>query len=379
MTETNEIIKNLFDTLDDEKTGAQAKRGFKYQDWWCTEKIFSVWAAEDAKDFALGAEIKEDAVVIDSITVPEKLEFYQIKKRENKNWLLSDLYRVDTQKKSILSKLYSRLLKFETSDIRLFFITNASLKAKHVNEEKERYLTDVNLEVNLIENDKEKIKKNIRSQLDLADEMEIDLNTIHFKVSSLPLQDTDKYVYGSIYALNSEYKFPIAIKNIHVAANHITHIFNKISADTDYATDFSKLLSRCVTREQLEKIITTIEKNFFDPEDILKNGINKLEHESYPHRKLKKIELASHEVLLDLRNRSKSNTQTLFTEIHHYYLRNDHILDELINFSSIVDQVATNIHSSENDGFFSLEYIKCAVIIYDISNGKIYCEKFFNI
>ena len=379
MTETNEIIKNLFDTLEDEKTGAQAKRGFRYQDWWCTEKIFSIWATENVKDFALGAEIKEDAVVIDSITAPEKLEFYQIKKRENKSWSLADLLRVDTQKRSILSKLYSRLFKFETSEIKLFFITNASLKAKHVNEEKERYHTNINLELNLIENDKEKIKKSIRTQLELSDETEIDLNTIHFKVSSLPLEDTDKSVYGSIYALNSEYKFPIAIKNIHVAANHLTHIFNKISADTNYATDFNKLLSRCVTREQLEKIITIIEKNFLDPEDILKNGINKLEHEAYPHRKLKKIELASHEVLLDLRNRSKSNTQTLFTEIHHYYLKNDQALDELISFSSIVEKVATDIHCSENDSFFSLEYIKCAVIIYDISNGKIYCEKFFNI
>ena len=365
--------------LDDEKTGAQAKRGFRYQDWWCTEKIFSIWATEGIKDFALGSEIKEDAVVIDSITAPEKLEFYQIKKRENKNWLISDLIRVETQKKSILSKLYSRLIKFETSDIRLFFITNASLKAVHANEQNERYHTNINLELNLIDTDKKKIKKSIRNQLELSDEIEVNLNKINFKVISLPLEDTDKYIYGSIYALNSEYKFPITIKNIHVAANHITHIFNKISADTEYATDLPKLLSRCVTREQLEKIITTIEKNFFDPEDILKNGIHKLERESYPHRKLKKIELASHEVLLDLRNRSKSNSQNLFSEIHQYYLKNDELLDELINFSSIIDKVSSDIYSSKNDGLFPREYIKCAVIIYDISNGKIYCEKFFNI
>ncbi|ATZ63024.1 dsDNA nuclease domain-containing protein [Acinetobacter bereziniae] len=377
MNETNEIIKNLFDTLEDEKTGAQAKRGFRYQDWWCTQKIFSIWATENIKDFALGVEVKEDAVLIDSISSPKSIELYQIKKRENRNWSITDLTRVETQDKSILSKLYSRIVTFPPTDIRLFFITNSSLKAKHDDNKKDIFHTNINFNKDLNQIEKDKIKLSIQKQLNLVDE--VDLNKMYFNVSSLPLENTDKHIYGCIYALNAEHKFPFSIKNIHVAANHITHIFNKLSADTGYATNLTKFLSRCLTREQLENIISIVEKNFFDPEETLKNGIQKLERENYPHRKLKKIDLSAAELLLDLRNRSKKNTQFLFSSIHDYYLENSESLDELIQFSSIVDTVANEIFSTKNNGFFTIEYIKCAVIIYDISNGKIYCEKFFNI
>ncbi len=40
---------------DDEKTGAHAKRGFRYQDWWSTLKTFEVWSTSNL-DFVIGTE-----------------------------------------------------------------------------------------------------------------------------------------------------------------------------------------------------------------------------------------------------------------------------------------------------------------------------------
>ncbi|MDC5305528.1 DUF4297 domain-containing protein [Acinetobacter baumannii] len=377
MTEASEVIQKLFDTLNDEKNGAQAKRGFRFQDWWCTEKLFNTWANPQYTDFALGVEIKEDAVLIDSIGNPKNLEFYQIKKKENNIWRISDLTRPETQDKSILTKLYSRWHSFKPTETKLFFISNSTLKVKVKN--KDLFYTDLNFGLDLVENEQKKIKESIIKQLPEVQSEEVELQRIHFLTTNLSLVQADKHVYGVIYDLNDEKKLPITVKNIKVAANYITNVFNNISSDSNYATNLTQILKRCITRKQLEDVIQVIEKKFIDPEDIVKKGIEKLIRENYSHRKLQKLELISTQVLLDLRNRNNSILQSLFKTIDTLYKDQEEILDELNDFSSILEYTSNLIFTRENNGFFSKEYIKCAVILYDISNGEIYCEKYFNI
>lgn len=105
-------LTKLVDTLEDEKTGAHARKGFTYQDWWAAHKSFELLSNTSSKDFAIGVEIKEDVIVIDSLATPSKFEFYQIKKKEPNNWTVTGLLKaekkVSAQEKSTLSKLYSR-------------------------------------------------------------------------------------------------------------------------------------------------------------------------------------------------------------------------------------------------------------------------------
>ncbi|WP_180179308.1 dsDNA nuclease domain-containing protein [Acinetobacter sp. YH12041] len=83
MSDSELILKKILDTPDDEKTGAHAKRGFRYQDWWSTLKTFQVWSYSNS-DFVIGTEVKEDLTIIDSLTKPQLIEFYQVKKRKSK-------------------------------------------------------------------------------------------------------------------------------------------------------------------------------------------------------------------------------------------------------------------------------------------------------
>ncbi|EMP4603473.1 DUF4297 domain-containing protein, partial [Acinetobacter baumannii] len=135
-TNTNIILKKIIDMPEDEKTGAHAKRGFRYQDWWSTLKTFEVWSTSNL-DFVIGTEVKEDLTILDSLSNPSSLEFYQIKKKETGLWKINDLINTVKRKKavekSVLSKLYTRHLDFHPVSTKLYFISNAKLKALDIN------------------------------------------------------------------------------------------------------------------------------------------------------------------------------------------------------------------------------------------------------
>ena len=107
MSNAELVLKKILDAPNDEKTGAHAKRGFRYQDWWSTLKTFQLWSSSNL-DFVIGAEIKEDLTIIDSFTHPQLIEFYQIKKKETGIWKINELIRptkrVNVEEKSVLSK-----------------------------------------------------------------------------------------------------------------------------------------------------------------------------------------------------------------------------------------------------------------------------------
>lgn len=382
MTDNNEFIAKLLDSIEDEKQGTHAKRGFRYQDWWCTYKTFEVWSTVPT-DFAVGVEIKEDFTVIDSLNNPKKIEFFQIKKNERlKLWDIGDLIRSPQRKNekedSVLSKLYSRWMLFKPLNTQMYFITNQKLKAKDcLNNSIEHH--NSNLGKDLHSSEVLRISTALKKQLSIQESEILDLDRIQFCISKMDVSEPETHVIGKVYTLNEDYKFPIHLKNIGVAVKYITNHFYQMSSNTNYAINIEQLQERCLTRKNFEEIITKIEEIYKTPEKYMEEGINTLDQEAYPYRQRKKILKSQTEVLLDLRNRNKDHSQNLFLEIHNFYSKNESLLDSLRTLSQTIDHISEKLFANRKYNFITMEYIKCCVLIYDISDGDIYCEQYFNI
>lgn len=380
MSESIKVFQKILDTPTDEKTGAHAKRGFRYQDWWSTLKTFELWSKSNL-DFVIGTEVKEDLIVLDSFTNPTLIEFYQIKKKETGLWKINELTqtfkRVKAEEKSILSKLYERHLSFYPIPSKLFFVSNAKLKALNIENieiehSKSNFKND--LHTNIINTIDIKLKK----QLHLIEQNTIDYSILNFEITNMSVDEPETHVMGKVLNLNESNKFPKNLKNIKIAVNYIANEFGKMSSNTNYATNINQILERCMTRDNLEDIISNIEKTKKTLEDYMSLGLSELEKEGYSFLKRRKLIQPSHDVLLSIRDRSKIEVQELFKNIHYIY--NDLILyiETLEKLGEIVDYLTNEIIKKYN-GSFSIEYIKCSIIIYIISDGEVYCERYFNI
>lgn len=377
--ETTDIHK-LFDSEDDEKTGAHAKRGFQYQDWWCTLQAFELWAKSEL-DFAIGAEVKEDLAIIDSTSNPSVIEFHQIKKKETGNWSAKDLIKVTSKnkinEKSIISKLYSRHIALKPIQTKLFFISNAKLKAKNKkNIEEEHH--DSNFLEKLHDEVLYLLEKPLRLQLELPETEKIDYSKLNFKITRMAVDDPDTHVMGKVFNLNEDNEFPIKLSNIRVAAFSITNQFNKMSSNTDFASNIEQLYARCLSRENFEKIITNIEKTTKTLELYMEEGIEVLSSEDFPFLKRRKLKIAAPNVLLDIRDRTKSHVQELFKEIHEIYMNNILQLETYSTLTQINDSILKELLTMRNQ-IFSIDYLYCSILLYTISGGEIYCDKYFNI
>ncbi len=128
----NGLSSLLSDTPNDEKGGVNTSLGITYQQWWATLKATDLYA--QGTDFAIGMEVKEDVVVLDSPLHPTSVEFYQVKKREQEGlWNWSALLRTMKRKEggtesSPLAKLYSRRHAFAGHPTKLTFISNLGFK-----------------------------------------------------------------------------------------------------------------------------------------------------------------------------------------------------------------------------------------------------------
>lgn len=365
---------------DDEKTGAHAKRGFRYQDWWSTLKTFEVWSTSNL-DFVIGTEVKEDLTILDSLSKPSSLEFYQIKKKETGLWKINDLTNTVKRKKalekSVLSKLYTRHLDFHPLSTKLYFISNAKLKALDINKNdiehtNSNFKTDIHPEVLSL------IDKKLKTQLSLNHEYHIDYSLINFSITKISVDEPDTHVMGKILDLNENSKFPIKLNNIKIAVNYITSQFNKMSSNVDYAVNIEQILERCMTRNKFEEIISSVERTKITLENFMEEGLSELEKEGYPFLKRRKLIQPSREVLLSIRDRSKVDVQELFSIIHQIYLDSIIHLEKLTNISEIMDYLTNEILKNGTKNF-SIEYIKCANLLYIISEGAVYCNEYFNI
>lgn len=378
-------LTKLIDTLDDEKTGAHARKGFAYQDWWATQKSFELLCNSNSKDFAIGVEIKEDVIVIDSLLNPSKFEFYQIKKKEPSNWTITALLRaekkVNAKEKSTLSKLYSRYIDFKTDATNLYFVSNAQLQIEVMSgkDKKTNHLQNSNFSKDLDDVNLKKIEAKIKLELELEKTTIIKFDRFNFQRSSISALSPDMSVIGTVTSINDENKFPFKLNNISTTCRLLATKFQKLGMNTDFANTLEQLQKRCLTKIELVEFLNIINNNFHSPEDYIKKGISQLQSETYPFPKLELLIDASKQLLVDITDRTKLEVQNLFYQASILYFTNKKSYYTLNSLTEMIGKYTEDLNLLENDIVFDTDYLKCVTLLFIISKGEIFNARYFNI
>lgn len=375
----------LLDTPNDEKTGAHARKGFSYQDWWTVRKSFELLSNNLNNDFAIGVEIKEDAILLDSFTNPKKLDFFQIKKKEPNNWTITGLTtaekKVKAQEKSTLSKLYSRYLDFNTDNTDLYFISNAQLQTetKENGKTKKSLHDDSNFAKHLTDKDREKIEKKLRNELSIDSDAQINFQRLNYVRSDISAHSPDQSVIGAVTEWNDENKFSIKLKNISSTCRLVAAKFQKLGMNTAYARTLDQLKERCLEKNELIRFLNTLSQNFQTPEEYFEKGLNQLRYENYPFPKLELLQEETRIILIDITNRTKIEVQEIFSISNTLYFSNKGKYYDCNSLTEMIHLFSDDIVSSSSNNVFNLSYIKCVALLFFISKGEIYNERYFNI
>ncbi|MBU9205476.1 DUF4297 domain-containing protein [Burkholderia multivorans] len=287
----------LRDLPHDESGGRSATLGFSFQQWWAT--LSAVERLQDAQDFAILSEFKEDVAILDSAEAPKSVEFCQVKKSERSGaWTLAELQRRGVKLKtgegyepSILAKLYRRKVDFEGHPTGLHFISNVAVKLPDesggdANAGKTCLHT-------LTDEQKEKVRASVGQQLGLEPES-VDLTCVYVHRTNLPLGEQEIFVGGKLSELAASGKLPFTLTHTTIAARMLASEFQRRASDTAYARSFADLKARLLSRAQVIDILSQVAQARPPVHDVFARGIEELEREQYAF--FAREEIRSHRV-----------------------------------------------------------------------------------
>lgn len=147
------------------------------------------------QDYAIGFEIHDDVVALDSSVAPTRVRFYQVKTRAKSKgkWSLKDVTRRPKQTtgpgSSIAGNLMSNLLKFIDETDMLGFVSNANFTPLP-DTEIEQCFTGMK--------DKDIADFNLALSAEHTNYQTAHLSLFHFIPSGIPFEDYETHITGSI-------------------------------------------------------------------------------------------------------------------------------------------------------------------------------------
>ncbi|WP_413626020.1 dsDNA nuclease domain-containing protein [Luteibacter sp. Lutesp34] len=295
------LDKLLADKPADEKTGAQASKGFGFQHWWGALAVVESLLS-GKQDFAVGMEVKEDVVLLDSATSPTEVEFCQVKKNETAGgWSLKDLHRRGRRREdgsrdlSPLAKLYRRRHDFSGHPTRLRFVSNLSVKVA-VSDAGTSSVADISLD-DLSDNEKGTLRRSLADELGV-DESSVDLQDFLLHRTDLPLGQQQTFIAGKLADLCDSGILPYSLSNLSVAARVLASELQTRSNSTDYAKTLSDLRKRLMTRDDALAVMAQIaQAKRPQAREAFDRALERLDQEGHDFMEVKHIRRARVDVL----------------------------------------------------------------------------------
>ncbi|CAG1064752.1 hypothetical protein BAC1_00317 [uncultured bacterium] len=236
-------LKDIIATRPRETSGAISANRFDFQKDWLVCLIIDLHLQK--KDYLILCDYHEDIVVLDNEHEPRTISFFQIKTRKEGKWTITGLLKQKKGKKgeplsSILGKLYSNFIKFQTSTENLCFISNASYKFKLVENaghDSKIYCSD------LIDEELKKIKTCLGLETGMTCSLPENPELI-FETTPLPLSGHDIFAKGKLVELLDH--FLHNKKHPPVSALYKT-LFDEVRRKTAHegtCTDFEELKAK---------------------------------------------------------------------------------------------------------------------------------------
>lgn len=322
-----QIASDLFRDFDgDEAGGRHAIRGFSFQVWHAV--LEALRAHKKGDDYAVVLEWQQDVAVLDSSTAPTKVRFVQLKKHETAtHWKFSHLIKapekkgdedggggsldadvteppppalveVDVAKKakpkkvkpkqSILAKLYAHRRRFKTlAQSRLEFASDAEFE---VPDGAGKHAMHESIELSALhENVKGGLKDSLRLQLEIDSTEDVDLSDFSLVTSDCPVSEPHKYLAGELAEMQMKSEFDLGGRGTLLAVLIIASYVNLRAGKRSYAKNFSELLSRAVTRDDIALYLAAANNQSTTAQDLLGEVITLLTLEGAPYQVLKKM------------------------------------------------------------------------------------------
>lgn len=307
------LEKLLHDLPTDEKSGANASLGFAYQHWWGALAVAELLASND--DFAVGMEVKEDVVILDSSISPTAIEFCQIKKNETAGgWKLADLHKEGrlkadkTRDLSPLAKLYKRRREFVGHPTKLRFVSNLGVKIG--NDDGSESVVSEKKMSELCVKDRNAVCKRISSQIDI-DESEVDLGEFVLHRTDLPMGQQYVFVAGKLAELCESGSLPFDLTEPTVAARVLASVLQGKANSTSYASNFEELKDRLMTKTEALELLVRVAKAKSTIKKVLDEAIARLDIEAHDYFELKEIKAERISVLAHAVDRTNTQFQKL--------------------------------------------------------------------
>ena len=307
-------LHNLQDGLDvllrdqpkDEKQGATATQGFGFQQWWGALCVAELLRTQE--DFAVGIEVKDDIALLDSSTLPTKIEFCQVKKNEQAGgWTLKELHQKGKKLKSggfelsTLAKLYKRRQEFDGYSITLRFVSNVSFKVP-AEDNSMVNAHEVHLDA-LLPAQKKVLQDTLGGQLGLVAE-DISLNQLHLHRTNLPLGQQEVFVGGKLSQLCEQGLIGFPIPQPTVAARMLASELQSKASSTSYARSFDELKVRLLTRADALNTLAMLAQAKPTLSTVLDEAIERLNIEKFDFLALKRIKAERVQVCADAMDRT---------------------------------------------------------------------------
>lgn len=307
-----DLLSKLVDRPQDEKAGANASLGFTYQHWWAVLKATELHAA--GKDYAIGLEVKEDVIVLDSSVTPSAVWFYQVKKHEQSGvWALTDLLKQSPKKEgktlSTLAKLYSRRHALTEHASKLCFVSNVGFKVPLTGTDELQFSVKCAL-TEFGDKHIAELRTKIAKQLEL-DAKKIDLSDFNLERTHLPLGEQETFITGKLTILNGEGHLQFKISKPLIAAQILASEIRQRANSNDFANSVEKLLKRCLTRTEITQLFIKAEAAGPSAQTVLEEGIKTLEQEGFPWGAREKIDREKVRICASLSDRTNVQFQQL--------------------------------------------------------------------
>lgn len=322
-----QIASDLFRDFDgDEAGGRHAIRGFSFQVWHAV--LETLRAHRKGDDYAVVLEWQQDVAILDSSTAPTKVRFVQLKKHETAtHWKYAHLIKAPEKKgdedgdggssdagvteppppavpdsdaakkakpkkvkpkQSILAKLYAHRRRFTSlAQSRLEFASDAEFE---VPDGAGKYVMHESIELSALHhNVKVGLEASLRTQLGIDASEDVDFSDFALVTSDCPVSEPHKYLAGELAEMQMKSEFDLGGRGTLLAVLIIASYVNLRAGKRSYAKNFTELLSRAVTRDDIAMYLAAANNQSTTAQDLLNEVITLLTIEGAPYQVLKKM------------------------------------------------------------------------------------------
>ncbi len=197
------LEKKLNDELTKERGGRHGGKGHEFQRYWALCHLLKIDLERD--NYLVLLEFIEDVAVLNNESNPEKIEFFQLKKKDgNSSWTKTALAKPSKDKLSILAKLFeSRNISPDTSAT-ISFVSNSPVALTLKNKLDSTHLPTfeaIDVDASILD----PLQKDIATELQVEPD-KIQWDKLSFIKSPLSLNDLENHALGHVVTyLGSKY------------------------------------------------------------------------------------------------------------------------------------------------------------------------------